>query len=266
MPTSDISTVLTTIAREAGDVLLRYHGKVRQVRQKEHISSVVCEADLAAEKVIVARLRSRFPSHGVLTEESGVVREDGEMTWVIDPLDGTSNFVAGLPWYGVQFGLLHRGKPVAAVMYLPAEDVLYLAEEGGGVERNGKKVRVTSETHLKSVLCAFGFDSTASAAANRRQATILMRLAAAVRNTRATNSLVDFCYTLDGRLGGFVNMNCKLWDIVPVALMLPEAGGKFTDIKGQPIAFEVGKRSINRSYAVLGAPVALHAGLLKRIR
>jgi myo-inositol-1(or 4)-monophosphatase len=266
MPRSEITSILTSIAREAGDILLRFHGKVRRVWQKGHISSVVCEADLAAEKTIVRRLLASFPSYGVLSEESGVVRQGAEMTWVIDPLDGTSNFVAGLPWYGVQFGLLRHGRPLAAVMYLPADNVLYLSEKGAGVERNGERVFVSRETQLKRVLCAFGFDGTASPANNRTQAAMLMRLAAAVRNTRATNSLVDFCYTVDGRFGGCLNMNCKIWDIVPVSLMLPEAGGKLTDLRGEPIVFDLGERRFGRSYRVIGAPVTLHSRLLRRIR
>jgi myo-inositol-1(or 4)-monophosphatase len=222
---------------------------------------VVCDADLASERDILRRIRTRFPRDNIVSEESGCTWGSTEFTWVVDPLDGTSNFVAGLPWFGVQIGALFRAKPIIAAMYLPVGDVLYFAQAGQGVTRNGKSVAVTTETNLQNALCAFGFDPTPGRR-NRQAMELLLRVSGVVRNTRATNSLVDFCYTVDGRLGGCINLKTKIWNIVPVTLILPEAGGKFTDVAGKEIVFRLDGNVMDRDYAVLGASRPLHAKLL----
>jgi myo-inositol-1(or 4)-monophosphatase len=266
MKDRELKRTLVHVVRGAGRLLLRYLGKVRRVRQKGHISSVVCEADLASEEYVIKRLRTALPEAKVISEESGWIEGTSEFTWVIDPLDGTSNFVAGLPWFGVQAGLLRNGKPVLAAMYLPVEDTLYVSELGGGVQRNGRPVQVTSEPSLKKVLCAFGFDAAAGQAETRRHADLLMRVAGGVRNTRATNSLVDFCYCVDGRLGGCINLKCMVWDIVPVSLMLPEAGGILTDLKGNTLEFDLDRTGFEKTYTVLGASRKLHPRLVARTK
>ncbi len=262
MPDALIKQTALAAVREAGAILLRHFGKIRNVRHKEHPSSVVCEADVAAERHILRKIRARFPADSILAEESGLSPGTSEFTWVIDPLDGTSNFVAGLPWFGAQLGVLRGATPVFAAMYLPIERILYYAEAGQGTYRNRQKLHVSSEIELGNVLCAFGFDARSGPAATARNAQLLMRVASAVRNTRATNSLVDFCYTLEGRFGGCINLNCKIWDIVPISLMLPECGGVFSDLDGRPIEFKIDAQSTQRSYRVLGTNKALHPKLV----
>ncbi len=251
------------LVQEAGAILMKHFGKIRKVRQKEHPSSVVCEADLASEKHILEAIRAKFPDHGIIAEESGYIAAKSDFTWVVDPLDGTSNFVAGLPWFGAQLGVLENTRPIFTAMYLPVERTLYYAEAGGGTFRNGKRLRLLGEKDLSKVLCAFGFDATAGKAQVRRNAELLMRVAGGVRNTRATNSLIDFCYTLEGWFGACINLNCKIWDIVPISLMLPEAGGVITDLQGNEIEYELNENATQRSYQVLGAGKALHAQLLR---
>jgi myo-inositol-1(or 4)-monophosphatase len=256
---------LTELVTDAGRILLRYFGKVGGIRQKGSASSVVCEADLASEDFIVRRIRQHFPGAGLIAEESGY-SAGSERTFVIDPLDGTSNFVAGLPWFGVQVALLEEGIPRSAAMYLPIEKVLYFSEKGGGVLRNGRRVSVTPERRLKNVLCAFGMDASANEQARSRSADLVTRVAGGVRNLRTTNSLFDFCYTLEGKFGACVNLNCKIWDIVPVALMLPEAGGRFGDLSGRPIEFKLEQKYCSHSYQIMGASKALHPKLARLIK
>jgi myo-inositol-1(or 4)-monophosphatase len=254
------------LAHEAGAILLRHFGRIKNVRQKAHPSSVVCEADLASESHIVRGIRSRFPNDNIIAEESGYTAGSSEVTWVIDPLDGTSNFVAGIPWFGVQIGVLKGATAVFAVIYLPTEKAVYHAEFGHGAYKNGKRMFVTRETRLKNVLCGFGFDATAGRTRSRANAALLMRVAGGVRNTRATNSLIDFCYTIEGHFGGCINLNCKIWDIVPVSLLLPEAGGRFTDLQGKRIQYQCDPESMDRNYGVLGASKTLHPQLLRLLR
>src|SRR5436190_16171994 len=119
MQISKYKKLLLELVREGGGILMKHFGRIRQVRQKENPSSVVCEADVAAEQHSIERIRHEFPDDGIIAEESGFVAGSSEFTWVIDPLDGTSNFVAGLPWFGVQIGVLRGSRPVVAAMYLP---------------------------------------------------------------------------------------------------------------------------------------------------
>jgi myo-inositol-1(or 4)-monophosphatase len=260
MSSGQFKATLLQCVRAGGEILRGYFGKVVHPRQKEAASSVVCDADLDSERRILRHIQAKFPGHNTIAEESGRVWRGSEFTWVIDPLDGTSNFVAGIPWFGVQIALLRGPEPILGAMYLPLEDKLYFAEAGRGAYRNGKRVRVTNERDLHRVLCAFGFDP-APVRRSRRSVELLFRVAAAVRNTRATNSLVDFCYTVDGRFGGCVNLKTRIWDIAPVALILPEAGGKFTCLDGSPILFDLDATGIDRNYPVLGGSARLHAKL-----
>ena len=124
---------------------------------------------------------------------------------MIDPLDGTSNIAASLPWFGAMIALLDRGTPVVGGMYPPVTDTLYVAEAGRGLLRDGQPVGLTAATDLSTVLCACCMDASSDPAENQVQAAAFGRLVNRARNVRATNSLVDVCYTVDGRLGGFVN-------------------------------------------------------------
>ena len=252
--------------RPAGEILLRYFGKAVNIRNKGDQSNIVTDADVASEQLIVGRIRERFPDHSIIAEETGYQRRASEFTWVIDPLDGTSNFAAGLPWFGVQVAVLKNQTPILAAMYLPLTRTLYFAEEGRGVFRDDTPVRVTAETDPRNVLCAIGLDATASVEESCRQTEVLRRVANGVRNFRATNCLLDFCFTIDGRLGGCVNFSTKIWDIAPLAVMLPEAGGRLTQVNGSAIVFRPDAEPFDRNYTVLGASRALHAKLLELIR
>ncbi len=257
---------LLDCVRAGGRILLEHFGKIRCGRPKECQSSIVTDADLAAEAWIVNHLRRRFPGDAIIAEESGFQPGSSDVTWVIDPLDGTSNFVAGLPWFGCQIGVLDGPDPVRAAMYLPIGDHLYSAERGGGVHVGGRRLGLTAETDLRQVLCAFGFDAAASEEATRRSAALLARVARGCRNVRATNSLVDFCLTLEGNLGACVNLNPKIWDILPACVMFPEAGGCLTDLSGRPLRFDPGPRTLLEAFPVAGASLALHPQLIALTR
>lgn len=250
----------------AGEVLLQHFGRVTDIRQKGEHSSVVSEADHAAEACILSHIRSEFPDHDIIAEESGGTLRHAEFTWVVDPLDGTSNYVAGLPWFGVQIAVLQRGVPVVAAMYLPTSRTLYSATSGQGAFRDGQRLQVTRETRSRNVLCAFGLDPDARDSVNQANVAMLQRVLSRVRNLRTTNCLLDFCYTADGRFGGCVNLKAKIWDIAPVCLILPEAGGRITDPQGHPIELHLRETELQRDYAVLGSSLALHPELLAATR
>jgi len=261
-----MKTLLTRDLKSAGKRLLRYFGRALHVKRKESHASVVTEADTAVERFLAQRIRARFPAHNILGEETGWQHRGSEFTWVIDPVDGTSNFAAGLPWFGVMLAVLHNAKPVMAAVYLPVTDTLYFAEKGKGVFRNGQRVHVSRATRLSDVLCSFALDPTPNRRQTRRNIQLFQHLLAACRNLRMTNSLVDFCSTLDGRIGVCLNQMTKIWDIAPFVLMFPEAGGTFTDQEGNPIRFDLTTDPDQRDYAVLGGNRALHKQTLAIIK
>lgn len=257
--------VMIETARAAGAVLREHFARGCEAVVKENQSSVVTAADFASEQLILDHLRARFPDCGVLAEESGFQPGRSALTWIVDPLDGTSNFAAGLPWFGVLIGLLDGTTPVLGVAYLPVTDTLYVAEAGQGSTRDGKSIRVTAETELSRVLCTHAMDASADSAQVQREAAMAGRLVSAARNVRCTNCLLDFCYTIDGRLGGAVNHCTRIWDIVALTLLLREADGRMTDLHGEDVRFVLDEQACTRNYPVIGASPALLPRILQTL-
>jgi myo-inositol-1(or 4)-monophosphatase len=251
-------TVATALAVEASASLMETFGGRWEVSYKREHSSVVTAADLRSERLIVDGLRRHFPSHSVITEETGCDLHDSNVVWVIDPLDGTSNYASGIPWFGVLIAVMKDSVPVAAVMHLPVTGDLYTAEAGAGAFLNGRRIAVTTETWLRDVLWGFAMDAGGSEAELTRHARILAQLVHRARNVRGTNSLVDAAFTADGRFGGFYNQNMHLWDIVAPMLVVQEAGGLYTDPLGQPLQLDLSATAAEREYAGLAGAPALH--------
>ena len=248
-------------AKNGGRILLDYFGRDIGCATKESKSSIVTQADIESEKVILEVIQNELPGHNYIAEESGFVNNDAQYTWVIDPLDGTSNFAAGIEWFGVMIALLEGNVPIMGCMYLPCSDVMYVSEKGSGVRRNGQRVSVSRETKLENILCAYCMDYHRNPEITRSQGLAVGMLASQVRNIRATNCLVDFCFTIDGRFGACINRATKIWDIAPVALMLEEAGGILTDLHGEKINFDLTANYL-KTYQVMAANHDIIAQLL----
>jgi myo-inositol-1(or 4)-monophosphatase len=254
------------LAQAAGAHLMQAFGRTNAVQNKGDISNVVTDADLESERIIVTGIRSWFPTHAIIAEESGHTPGTAGYTWVVDPLDGTSNFAAGIPWFGVLIAVLDGASPVTAVLHLPVFGQTYTARAGHGAECNGKPIRVTGATALRDVLWAYGMDAQPTQAARERDARLLARLLGAVRNVRATNSLVDAAYTADGRLGGMLNRSTRLWDIAAPMLIVSEAGGMYTAADGSPLLLDVTPAGFERVYQVLAGAPALHREVAQIVR
>jgi myo-inositol-1(or 4)-monophosphatase len=244
--------------RLGGETLMGYFGKIESIRVKESQSSIVTQADLESERQIVDCILRSFPDHNVIAEETGFRWNGSEYTWVVDPLDGTSNFAAGIPWFGVLVAVLRNFEPVVAGMYLPFYDQLYLAAKGEGATRNGQSVRVSPESSLKNVLLAYSLDYSPNPRKTEAETRLMGELVRNVRNLRSTNSAVDFCYVADGRLGGCVNQNHRpLGHCRPLAGH-PRAGGTCTDIRGQEIDFKADAANYGRNFTIIAANPVLH--------
>lgn len=254
--------LLSESLTRAGKILLENFGHISTYEIKESQSSIVTKADIDSEKAIIQLIQQKFPAHNTLGEETGFQNRGSEFTWVIDPLDGTSNFAAGIPWFGVIICVLKNSVPVLAGCYLPVQDLLYLAEKGKGATCNGKKITVSEETNLKNVLLAYSLDYSEEKRKTDQETKLIGRLVRNIRNLRSTNSVIDFCYTAEGKLGGCMNQTTKIWDIAGPALLIEEAGGKVTDINGNSFDFAISQNNYNKNFTIVAAGKTLHKQLI----
>jgi len=186
-------------------------GKISEYTVKESQSSIVTKADIDSEKRIIEIILEKFPNHNTLGEETGFQNRNSEFTWVIDPLDGTSNFAAGIPWFGVIICVLKNSVPEMAGCFLPVQNETYFAEKGKGATRNGEKIKVSGETELKNILAAYSLDYSDEPGKTESETKVIGQLVKNIRNLRGTNCLIDFCYTADGKLGACMNQTTKIW-------------------------------------------------------
>jgi len=254
--------ILKRALRKGGAILMDHFGKTGKATVKESISSVVTEADLASEKVIIEVLETAPELYNIISEESGYIDHRSAFTWVVDPLDGTSNFAAGLPWFGVIITLFHKSVPIQAAMYLPVEDQLYFAETGGGAWKNGNPIQCSRSNDLSEILVAYSFDFSSDPGKTDAEMKTLVKLSKKIRNTRSTNSIIDFCYTADGRLGAAMNQATKIWDIAAPWLIIREAGGIVSDFSGSEMKFNLSQGAINQNYTIVAAGSELHGQLI----
>jgi myo-inositol-1(or 4)-monophosphatase len=254
--------VLMQSLEKAGDSLRHNFNKTLEITVKENQCSIVTNADIESEKTIIGTIQKAFPGHNIISEEYGYIHNGSEFTWVIDPLDGTSNFAAQIPWFGVLIAVLKDNEPILAGACLPVQHDLYYAEKGIGSFKNGERIHASANSNLSEMLASFSTDYTGDKAYLDKGMRILKRLIPGSRNIRTTNSLIDFLYVAEGKLGVCVNMYTRLWDIAAPSLLIEEAGGFMTDLAGKDIHYKLGKSEYNVSYSVATASLALKESLM----
>jgi myo-inositol-1(or 4)-monophosphatase len=218
------------IAREAGAMLARYFERRVAVEYKGDFD-VVTEADRASERFIVERLSAKFPKHSIVAEEGSGADRSSEFTWYVDPLDGTTNFAHGFPMFAVTMALAQAGEIVAGVVYNPVHDEFFAAEKGGGAYLNNRPIHVSRVSRVAEALLATGFPS------RKRHADVNVyfyhqdaMLSHGVR--RAGSAALDLSYVACGRLDGFWEFGLNPWDIAAGLLLIEEAGGRHSDMRG----------------------------------
>ncbi len=220
------------IAREAGALLLQFSQQPLEISYKRR-SDLVTEADRRSEALIVERLRARFPKHGIVAEEGGGQQTDSEYCWYVDPLDGTTNFAHGFPVYCVTLGLTFREEVVAGVVYDPTREELYTAERGSGAYLNHQRIRVSKTTQLAEGLLATGFPPFArNHDLNIEYYFRFTKLSHGIR--RAGSAALDLCSVASGRFDAFWELKLNPWDKAAGSLLVEEAGGRVTDLRGAP--------------------------------
>jgi len=252
------TNIAVRAARQAGSLLLRYHNRLDQLAvSKKSDHDYVTEADRAAEDAIIATIRKAYPDHGFLAEESGA-HGKGDYLWIIDPLDGTTNFLHGLPQFAISIALRHRGQLVSGVVYDPLREELFTAEKGGGAFLNDRRMRVSSRRNLEGALIGTGIPFRDQRFVDQ----YLGMLKALLRDTsgirRPGSAALDFAYVAAGRLDGFWELGLSTWDFAAGALLVREAGGVVSDLSG-------GERYLDTGNVVAGG-IKVHAEILKRIR
>jgi myo-inositol-1(or 4)-monophosphatase len=251
--------------RTAGEELLKHFGKTTEFKVKESQSSIVTKADLKSDALISTLIRDRFPKHNIVSEESGYSNLKSKYTWVIDPLDGTSNFASAIPWFGVLIALFEDNVPVLGGAYLPVPDKMYIAEKGKGVVLNWKPFSIPKNNTLKNSLFAFNVDFTDDEKTLNDSLNIYKNLVKSTRNIRCTNSLVDFLYVAEGKFGGVINLFTKIWDISALGLIIEEAGGKMVYVTGDKIIFTFNENVTVANYPVIAATESIINELKKSV-
>jgi myo-inositol-1(or 4)-monophosphatase len=261
-----MKNLLNSALKVSGEKLMEYFNCPIETQQKESQSSIVTEADIESEKIIIKLINDRFPAHNIISEESGFTNNNSDYTWIIDPLDGTSNFASGIPWFGVLISLLKNNIPVMGGAYLPVQDLLYFAEAGKGVFRNGELLPILKNKPLKDSLFAFCVDYSEDMAFLNRGMEIYKYIVKSSRNIRSTNSLIDFIYVAEGKFGGVLNLFTKVWDISGLGLIISEAGGIMKKIDGSDIQYSVCEDIIEENFSVIAGSVQIVESLKKVIR
>lgn len=220
------------------------------MHNKLNDSDIVTIADKESERIIKDFIRTNFPDHAILSEESGETDGTTSYRWVIDPVDGTTNFFAGIPFWAISIGVEYLGRTEIGVVYLPATGELFHAVRGKGAFLNGKPIRVSSETHLSRSVISTGFpvDKDTNPDNNLDNLAAIMPL---VRDMRRLGSAAsDMCYVAAGFLNGYWELNLHEWDVNAATLIVEEAGGICTRFRP------------DRGISLLCAPPAIHDQLL----
>ena len=244
--------IAVNAARAAGDIISRAYSDVDLLKiENKSSNDFVTEVDRAAEKAVISTVRTSYPEHRFIGEEYGVQgSKDSDVEWIIDPLDGTTNFTRGIPHFAVSVAVRVKGKLEHAVIYDPIKQDEFTASRGRGAQLNGRKIRVSNRKSLTGSLLTTGVPFTAQTlqhldAYHACSKALLERDSAGIRRPGAAS--LDLAYLAAGKYDGFWEMNLKIWDIAAGVLLIREAGGLITDLSG-------GESYLKTGNLVCGAP------------
>ncbi|MBF0217588.1 MAG: inositol monophosphatase [Candidatus Omnitrophica bacterium] len=229
-----ILEVAVRAAKEAGRYALAHMGKLKEIEEKTSMNDLVTDVDKHCEKTIIGIILKEFPEHSIIAEESGKTINEEEYHWVIDPLDGTTNYAHTLPIFCTSIGVMRGPKVIAGAIYDPSRDELFTASDGKGAFLNGKRISVSASTKVNSSLLVTGFAYDID---GRLLAlpyfTEMLRHARAVR--RLGSAALDLSYVASGRFDGFWEFGLNPWDMAAGQLLVKEAGGIVTDMEGEEL-------------------------------
>jgi myo-inositol-1(or 4)-monophosphatase len=224
-------------AQTAGGLLRENYGREHHIHFKGP-ADMVTETDRQSEELIARILRDAFPDYGFWGEERGQQGSSNEAVWVVDPLDGTTNFAHRYPFFAVSIGLVVDGEVQVGVVYNPMHDEMFAAQRGGGATCNGRPIQVSTTAQVQQSLIASGYpyDVWSSDYDNSQEWHSFLKRAQSLRCDGA--AALDLCYVADGRLDGYWELTLKPWDIAAGAVIVEEAGGRLSQANGEPAGLQ----------------------------
>ncbi|MGB2599755.1 MAG: inositol monophosphatase family protein [Candidatus Omnitrophota bacterium] len=239
--TRKIRDIAAEVVRETGKIAFQNIGELRTIEYKSARTDLVTDVDKRCESIIIERIRKEYPDHAILAEESGEKQGQSEYEWVVDPLDGTTNYAHRFPVFCVSIGVKRGDEVEVGVVYDPSRDELFEACRGKGALLNGSPIKVSSADAVRDSLLATGFAyNVEGKIANLDYFKRMLESAQAVR--RLGSAAIDLCYVACGRLDGFWELGLNPWDMAAAQLIVKEAGGMVTTMKGGQ--FDISKDDI----------------------
>jgi myo-inositol-1(or 4)-monophosphatase len=233
MENSELASFAEDAAKGAGEILRRNYGRTQSIHYKGEIN-LVTEVDRESEAYIIGRIRASFPDHGILSEESSEILSSSPYRWIVDPLDGTTNYAHGYPCFCVSIGVERKGELLAGAVFDPLLQEMFTATTGGGAFRNGERIFVSRTETLRRSLLATGFAYDVKAARDNNLDFFRAFVFAGQAIRRDGSAALDMCYLACGRFDGFWELKLRPWDTAAGLLILSEAGGVATRLDGSP--------------------------------
>jgi myo-inositol-1(or 4)-monophosphatase len=253
---------LSQTLQQVAQVASQNFGKVSASVKSGDPNQVLTQTDLEIGRRIIGEIEKYYPGHNIIDEEAGVIDKGSAFTWVVDPIDGTSNFAAGIPTYGIMIGLLENDTPIAGGMVLPAFNEVYLAEKGKGAFCNGERITVSTQPSLLSGLVAYGIDGhQENPPFTYDECRLLASIVLNIRNLRSSNSVFDLAMMAKGKYAAALNRTSKIWDNVVPHILIEEAGGKYTSFYGGKTDYSNPLSRSDQNFTYCAAPLLLHEQL-----
>lgn len=245
--------IAISAARTAAEIIIRHLDQIDRIKvTAKSNTEYFSEVDVKVEQAIIATIHKAYPDHGIIAEESGVQGDDAECVWLIDPIDGTTNFLHGFPFFSIAIACKIKNRIEHAVVYDPLRHECFSASRGRGARLNDRRIRVSKQTQLQASLLGSGFPSRNPALA-KDYLPILEALIGKCTGIRTNGSAaLDLAYVAAGRLDGFWKFGLRPWDIAAGALLIKEAGGLVSDLYG-------GENYLNQGDIVAGTPKVFKA-------
>lgn len=249
-------------ARQASKIILRYMDQMDKVTiAQKSLNDFVTQVDKLSEEIIIAEIQKAYPKHSILAEESGETNPGSDFIWIIDPLDGTRNFMRGFPHFAISIAVMKKNQIEMGVVYDPIRQELFTATRGQGAYLNSRRIRVSDTKKMAAALIGTGFPFRDK---NKNDLKIYLNkfenvLLACSDIRRAGSAALDLAYVASGRLDGYWESDLKIWDVAAGSLMIKEAGGSVTDFQGGDKYLEgnvvAGNMKIHRELLALLSPI-----------
>ena len=260
---TDYRSFIHDSLKKASSLALKHYGKVSDVSKKAGDNNqVLTQADIEVGDFLVSEVKRDFPSFNIIDEEAGVTDNQSDLTWVIDPIDGTSNFAVGLPTFGIMIGLLENDSPIAGGVALPAFKEIYVGQKNIGSYLNNSKLSVDKHSKLEDALVVYMLDGhPEDPDRTKKEAELIGRISLQIRNIRTTSSAYDLVGVVKGAYGASMTQTSKIWDNVAPQILVEEAGGIYTDFWGKPMNYSDPFERYEDDYTNCFGSPALHADL-----